>query len=138
MLLVRHPDESLTSWVRQVSDAATFLYHRAHIRPDELWNGTRILVACEDLNSPTAHMGLTSVRGLLDTATVIGGLMRAFGDMLILVPPAGFGKAPLQTYPTALVGPSEKRGKGCLQHARAAWDQSFAAADMARQEAGRT
>ncbi len=131
-MMVRHPEESLTSWVRQTSDAAAYLYSRAHIGGRELWNGTRIIVACEDLNEPSPHVRTTNVRGILDTSAVIGGLARAFGDLLLLVPPAGFGTAPLPAYPEQLRGTREHKGRGVLRDCRQAWDIAAAAADLAR------
>lgn len=99
------------------------------------------LVAIEDLNDPSPHMGMTSVRGLIDTAVVIGALVcwaqdPVTGVDVTLVPPGrhgraaeGYGRAGLlAAYPHELVGPQETSGTGRLRHARAAWDCAGAAA----------
>lgn len=90
------------------------------------------LVAVENLNDPTPHMGVTSVRGLIDTAVIIGALVAWSQDFplpLQLVPPAchgraaeGLGRAALVAAYPGLVGPREKSGAGQMRHVRAAWD----------------
>ena len=83
--------------------------------------GCQSLIAVEELVHPTPHMGLANVRGLLDTAQILGAVV-AVGMLVVRVRPAKFGTAPLASYPAALVGEREVSGKGRLRHARAAWD----------------
>lgn len=87
-------------------------------------------VAVEDLSDPTPQMGTISIRGLIDTAAVIGALMLPFDPLL--VPPGGHGAAPLQVYPKGLVGVRELKGTGRLRHGRAAWDVAGYAATLLR------
>jgi hypothetical protein len=81
------------------------------------------LVAMEDLSPPSPHMGLISVKGLLDTARVIGALHYRGGPSMVLVPPGGHGSLPAEAYPPELIGPREGRAlSGKLRHCRSAWD----------------
>ena len=82
--------------------------------------GGPILVAVEDLNDPNPHMGVTAVRGIIDTAQVIGALSVTLP--IVRIPPGRHGSAPLAAYPTALRGARELVGKGKLRHVRSAWD----------------
>lgn len=107
------------------------------------------LIAIEGLNDPSPHMGMTSVRGLIDTATVIGALLAwsgIDGDPLgLLVDPGGHGSAAeglgraglLACYPHQLVGDREDKGAGRLRHVRSAWDVAAAGARQHCQEAAR-
>ncbi len=136
LLLVRHPDDDLCAWVNLNTRAVMDLWRR-QLPTWMVWHDGRFrpvpaLVACEDLNEPSPHMGLTNVRGLVDTACVVGALMHTFGSRLVLVPPGKHGQGPRQAYPDALWGAREKKGTGVLSHARAAWDQAAAAADMVK------
>ena len=112
-------------WVEACIEAADNLAHTADVD----------LVAIEDLNDPSPHMGLANVRGLIDTAVVIGALLGwaqdpVTGCDVTLVPPGrhgraaeGYGRAGLLgAYPDGLVGARETSGTGRLRHARAAWD----------------
>lgn len=116
-------------WVEACVEAATNMAHEADVD----------LVAIEDLNDPVPQMGMTSVRGLIDTAVVIGALLGwaqdpVTGTDVTLVPPGrhgraaeGYGRAGLlAAYPEALVGPRETGG-GRMRHARSAWDVAGAA-----------
>ena len=68
-----------------------------------------------------------NTRGIIGTATVLGAVLGAFPNAVI-VPPGGNGSAPLSTYPAALVGPRETTGtSGLLRHARSAYDVAGAA-----------
>lgn len=80
------------------------------------------LLAVEDLNDPSPHMGLTSVRGLIDTAQVLGAVLSHW-PTAVVVPPGGHGSGPLLAYPRAL-HPTRGRGRGKdrLRHERSAWD----------------
>lgn len=96
---------------------------------DQLLNGLPVcpaLVAVEDLNEPTPHLGLTNVGGLIGAAMVLGAVVFAY-PAAVIVPPGGHGAAPLATYPSRLVGPRELKGTGKLRHLRSAWDVSGAA-----------
>lgn len=94
----------------------------------------RVPIAVEDLDDPTPQMGLTTVRGLIDTAQVLGAIAGTWP--ITRIPPAGHGAAPLRSYPDDLVDDSERKGRGRLRHVRAAWDIAGAApAVIARQEA---
>lgn len=79
------------------------------------------IVAVEDLNEPTPHLGLTNVRGLIGAAEVLGAVLHAY-PTAVLVPPGRHGSAPLDTYPPALVGARERQGTGKARHVRSSWD----------------
>jgi hypothetical protein len=81
-------------------------------------------------------MGLTNVRGLLDTAIVVGVLLGR--HPLILVPPGKHGKGLLLAYPRPLQ-PENGRGRGYdrMRHCRSAWDVAGAAMTMRKWEAAR-
>jgi hypothetical protein len=87
-------------------------------------------LAVEDVVAPNPHMGLTNVSALIETARLVGYLQALYP--VVLVPPGGHGKAPLQTYPEALVGPRETAGTGRRRHLRSAWDVAGAAPGAAR------
>lgn len=78
----------------------------------------------EDLVEPTPHLGLTSVKGLIDTARLIGYLEAELPNYGIvrMVRPNNHGGDPLAAYPPELVGSREKVGTGKLRHVRAAYD----------------
>ena len=98
--------------------------------------GYECAVAIEDVNDPVPHMGLSNVRGLLDTSYLIGFLRASLdGTDVVMVPPGRHGSAPLGSYPAQLVGAREKRGAGRMRHVRSAWDVAGAARLLARQEA---
>ena len=92
------------------------------------------LVAVEGLHVPTPHMGMTSVKGLIDTARVLGWVewvaCQVWGDQgpFVSVPPGGHGTAPRSTYPPELIGAREgPKLTGRLRHCRSAWDVAGAA-----------
>lgn len=89
-------------------------------------------VSVEGLTTPNPHIGMTSVRGLLDTAQVLGAVL-AHWPTAVVVPPAGNGSAPLAAYPADL-RPIRGQGKGRdrLRHCRSAWDIAGAAPTLAR------
>lgn len=97
------------------------------------------VVAVEDVVGPNAHLGLTNVKGLLETAQVLGALRLAFDP--VLVRPAGFGRAWLASYrvqcvkhdDTCLVGDSETQGTGIRRHLRSAFDVAGAASSVQQQ-----
>jgi hypothetical protein len=93
------------------------------------------IVAVEGVNEPNPHMGMTSVRGLIDTAAVLGALLGQWPHAIV-VDPAGHGSGPLGAYPPRLVGAQEQRGAGLLRHARSAWDLAQAATVLARLTGG--
>jgi hypothetical protein len=93
-------------------------------------------IAVEDLVDPNPHLGITAVRGLLDTAQVIGAI-RATLDVT-MIRPGGHGSNILRSYPPELVGPREgPSGKGKMRHVRSAFDIAQAYAMTARMEARR-
>lgn len=83
------------------------------------------ILAVEDINDPNPHMGVTSVRGLIDTAQVIGAISGHWP--IVRVPPGQHGSRPLSTYPDKIVGAKERSGRGALRHVRSAWDIAAAA-----------
>ena len=89
------------------------------------------LVAVEDVNEPSPHMGMVALRGLLDTAQVLGAVLSQWPHAVV-VPPGGHGKGPLAAYPAELVGARERSGAGRLRHARSAWDLAGAAVRQVR------
>lgn len=88
-----------------------------------------VVVAAEDLSTPSPHMGTISVRGLLDTAVVLGAIA---GHVNVFVPPSRHGSHSLQAYPAELVGKHEKSGLGRLRHCRSAWDIAAAGEALLR------
>lgn len=95
---------------------------RGHIRCgcDEM------VVAIEDVVDPNPHMGLTNIRGLLDTARILEAVCMHVGPSVVVVPPGGHGSGPLAAYPPELVGPREKAGTGKRRHVRSAYDVALA------------
>lgn len=79
-------------------------------------------IAIEDVVDPNPHLGITAVRGIIDTAQVVGLLRYRYRKSAVLVRPRGHGSLPLSAYPHQLVGPTERKGEGVLRHARSAWD----------------
>jgi hypothetical protein len=79
------------------------------------------LIAVEDLNEPTPHLGLTNLKGLIGTAKILGAILHRH-PAAIVVPPGRHGSAPLTTYPPVLIGPRERAGTGTRRHARSAYD----------------
>lgn len=128
-LLVRGQKDGLHTWVREVVGNV-----RWHV-DQTIEHGAAYVVACESLNDPTPQMGTMAVRGLLDTAAVIGGLLAVFNGV-VLVPPGGNGSGPRQAYPPALWG-RELKGTGAKRHLRSAWDVAGAAVMVARLAVGR-
>lgn len=88
--------------------------------------------AVEGLNHPHPRMKLVNVRGLLDTARVIGWLdvWLAPSRTVLEVPPGRHGSGPLAAYPAELVGPRERSGSGKMRHVRSAFDVAHAAVGM--------
>lgn len=132
-------DDDIRLYIDQVLADATDLWGRHDDGVD--------LVAIEDLVDPTPQMGVTSVRGLIDTATVLGAVV-AWAQLdgppaAELVRPGGHGSVAaglgraglLAAYPAHLVGDREDAGAGRLTHCRSAWDIAGVAAAAA--DAGR-
>lgn len=117
-VFTRDRDEPLEGYL-----AAT---RAAIVAVTNIWSAD--LVAVEDVNEPTGHLGGINVRGILWAAQMLAAVEAAVvastTASTIRVPPANFGRSPLATYPAELVGPRETTGagKGPRQHARAAWD----------------
>jgi hypothetical protein len=83
--------------------------------------GADAVLAVEDVNEPSPHMGTISVRGLLGTAQVLGGVLGRWPNAIV-VAPGGHGSGPLRSYPACLVGAREKSGSGRFKHLRSACD----------------
>lgn len=91
------------------------------------------IVGIEDVVKPNPHQrrrdgnSLTNLDGILDTAVVLGALLLANPDA-ILVPPGGNGSNVMDAYPREL-RPTRGRGAGHdrLRHVRSAWDVAGAA-----------
>lgn len=79
-------------------------------------------VAVEDVIEPNPHLNLVAVRGILDTAQVLGAIRWHSRNSLTVIRPRRHGSLPLSAYPKQLVGPTEKKGTGVLRHCRSAWD----------------
>lgn len=126
-LIHRRAEQGLDLWCKQVLGMLDVTCGRPY-PPD--------LIAVEGLHEPTPHMGMTSLRGLLDTATVLGAVIAwAWPDPdlhVVVVPPSGHGSLPVEAYPDELVGSGEKRGKGRMRHVRAAHDIAHAGRVLAR------
>lgn len=130
--LVTNDTRGITDdYLAEIIDAATLAVSGAL--------GSVDFVAVEDVVAPGgfAHgaVAFVNVKGLLDTAQVIGALRwwgRCSTNRLVFVAPCGHGSAPLATYPAQLVGPNEPKGTGKLRHARSAWDIAGAAVEQAR------
>lgn len=115
----RDPGESMASWLdRVVTMVHRFMYGDLERRHP---------VAVEGLNDPSPHVRITAVRGLIDTAHVIGAVLTVESDAVV-VPPAGHGSGPLAAYPPEL-RPTRGQGRGRdkLKHCRSAWDCALAA-----------
>jgi hypothetical protein len=93
-------------------------------------------IAVEDLVDPNPHLGITAVRGLLDTAQVIGAIRATFD--VTMVRPGGHGSNLLKSYPPELIGPREgPSGKGKMRHVRSAFDIAQAYAMTVRLDRAR-
>jgi len=112
-LLRRGTDDTLGAWVRGCVNTVERLVKSTQAS----------LVAVESIVQPSWHVRerVISIDGLLWAQAVVGGLLVAFPDA-ILVPPNGHGAAPLRTYPSVIVGANERRGCGKARHLRSAWD----------------
>lgn len=124
-LLERARGQLLDEWVHDCAQAVLGVC--SAYRPQ--------LVAVEAVNQPTGHMGMTSLRGLLDCAAVVGGVAAVCGDYrirLLLVAPGGHGSKPLAAYPRELVGVRERAGAGKRRHLRSAFDVALAGAWLHR------
>lgn len=91
-------------------------------------------VAIEGVVHPTGHVRMMNVSGLLGTAAVLGAVLGAFPDALV-VPPGGHGSHGRTEYPAELWGAAEKTGTGKYRHLRSAWDVAGVGALMVRLEA---
>jgi hypothetical protein len=91
-------------------------------------------VAAEGISPPSPHLGLIAVRGLLETAVVLGAVIGRIPDVVI-VDPAEHGKGPRNAYPPSLWGRNEsEKGTGRLRHCRSAWDIAGAVKTLIRIE----
>lgn len=124
-LVSRQGHEPLDWYLGEVIDTVTKAKERARelalLNLFDAW----ALLAVEDITDPTPQMGITSVRGLIDTAQIIGAISGHW--VITRVPPGGHGSHPLSTYPEKLVGIQEKSGQGRLRHVRSAWDVAHTA-----------
>lgn len=113
-------DDYLELVIDTISQLRTKIIHQTALGPAQL-----PLTAVEDLRDPNPHLGLTAVRGIIDTAQVIGAI--AGRTRIVRIPPGGHGAGPLRAYPDELRGLREKRGQGRYRHLRSAWDIAGAA-----------
>lgn len=131
-LVCREGDELLCEVVACRGSLPVVAYARRITDYASAWRRPGDLVAIEDTVAPSPHMGLTNVSGLMTTERLLGALLWAFPDA-VLVPPAGNGSGPLSAYPEAL---RPTRGKGAgrdlLRHCRSAWDVAGSAPYVAR------
>lgn len=125
-LVVR--DDDLTAYLRAVTTAVDQLLH------DHACD----VLAVETLTDPNPHLGLTNVRGLIDTAHVLGALLHHFDDVR-LVRPGGHGKTPglprgrvldaymRDAYPAELLPDRDGVAyEDAKRHLRSAWDVAAA------------
>lgn len=100
------------------------------------------VVAVEDTVPPNPHLGVSNPAGIIATAQVLGAVLLAVPDA-VLVPPAGHGRRSsgrvelLARYPVELVGVREQHGTGGMRHMRSAWDIAAAGALLARAHTNR-
>lgn len=127
--LLTRGDRAMAGWVRAVTQGCR---DAAWAVPRQIGSTRPTVLAVEDLNPPTPHMGITSVRGLLDTAQVLGAVLHVYPGAIV-VPPGGHGSGPIAAYPDAL-RPKTGRGRGHdrLRHCRSGWDVAGAAAVQIR------
>ena len=78
------------------------------------------LVTLEGLKEPNPHLGMTSTRGLISTATVFGAVQITFECEV--VQPGGHGLGPPGAYPEAIRIPAGGKGNDKLRHCRSAYD----------------
>mgnify|MGYP007075790323 CR=1 FL=1 len=136
--LVTRRDTDMQTWITAVLDAITHVRTKAVVH-DITTGGSPGRIAVEGLNPPNPHMGITSVRGLLDTAQVLGAVVATYRQDVLVIPPDGHGSGPITAYPAPLY-PKTGKGRGHDQnrHCRSAWDIAAAAAVQLRlQEASR-
>lgn len=124
--VVPRNDQSLAAYLAQVH--AVIETHRllgVKLLGDQRGQGSWLL-AMESLEPPRGHLGMISVRGLLDCSAVIGAVLATYNDV-VMISPAKNGSSPLTCYPAELRGVRERQGAGVLRHARSAYDVAVAA-----------
>lgn len=126
-IATRRQGEPMGDYLAHVLDLAANL----HTRITGYATASSTHIAVEDLNEPIPQMGVTSVRGLIGAAQVLGAVLGRFPAATV-VPPGGHGSGILAAYPRELVGAGERNGAGRLRHARSAWDIAQAAIQRAR------
>lgn len=89
-------------------------------------------IAVEDCIPPNPHLGISNPAGIIAAAKVLGAVLLAVPDAVIVRPgghgaPAGSRAELAARYPAELIGPRETRGTGALRHVRSAWDIAGAA-----------
>lgn len=120
------PDTAYVYRMSQAEPVARLpLIGRPNTEDPDVNRGT-LVIAAEDIVDPNPHLGITALRGLLDTALVLGGILGRWPDT-VLVRPGRHGSQPLPAYPPQLAGPRESIGTGILRHARSAYDIAGAA-----------
>lgn len=122
--LTRHIRESLHTVRIATGDERLLDSFQPRIDPN-------VLICAEDLTDPNPHLGMTAVRGLIDTAQVLGAIRAAYPNSVV-VRPGRHGSHPLSAYPDQLVGPNEKKGAGKYRHLRSAYDIGVAGSRLAR------
>jgi hypothetical protein len=125
----RDQGEAVDTYARRVRRAVDAAVERAG-----LISTAPRAVAVEDVVEPSPHVRLTNVRGLLDTAVVLGAVLTHDLAPVVLVLPYHHGGGPLIAYPEAL-RPTRGRGLGkdALRHVRSGWDIAGAGAAQIRQ-----
>lgn len=124
-------DDGLARHIREVAATVETAIAAAAMAGDTRLAHLEIVVAVEDIVDPNPHLGVTALRGLLDTAQVLGHL-RGVYPQAVLVRPRRHGSGPLSTYPKTLIGPRESKGAGRFRHLRSAWDVARAAIPLIR------
>src|SRR5690606_22416502 len=110
--LLTRDGPDLDFYLGEVIDTVTKTKERARelaLTSGDLYAASPLL-AVEDINDPNPHMGVASVRGLIDTAHVIGAISGHWP--IVRVPPGKHGSRPLTLYPEKLIGSKERTGRG--------------------------
>ena len=106
---------------------ADYLHEVLEAVAEYVERGDNPIVGVESLVAPNPHMGYTAVMPLLGAAVVLGAVISAYPDA-VLVRPGKNGSRPMDSYPKEL-RPTRGQGKGTdkLRHTRSAFDVACAA-----------
>jgi hypothetical protein len=129
-VVVRTRGMAMAWYLREVVDVVTDAFAHA----DTVGHADEVLLAVEGLNAPNPRMGMIAVRGILDTAQVLGAVTSHW-PAAIVVDPDGHGTGPFAAYPAQL-RPTRGCGRGHdqLRHTRSAWDVAGAGVLLAALE----